>query len=105
MEMPLEAKILIDIDTQSIIEEITRRILEGLKPILSKTQEDDMIFDVKELSIYLKVPVSWIYNKNTLKELPHFKTGKYTRFRKKDIDKWIESRSRKPIPPLKIVKK
>jgi hypothetical protein len=99
----MEAKILID--TQAIIEEISLRVLEGLKPILNKGQEDDTIFDVKGLSEYLKVPASWVYNKNTLKELPHFKIGKYIRFRKQDIDRCIEGHSRKPIPFLKAVKK
>jgi len=89
------------------IEAIAQRVLELLRPVMFRNRErsnDDGIFDVKELAEYLHVDPSWIYKQISLKAIPFFKTGKYSRFRKKDIDKWIESQTTRPIPALKLVK-
>ena len=66
---------------------------------------EDNIFDVKQLACYLKVDESWIYKQVSLKAIPFFKCGKYTRFKKSEIDRWVESETVKPIPPLKMVNK
>lgn len=89
------------------VEAIAQRVSELLKPLfphLEKRDEKDIIFDVKGLAEYLHVDRSWVYKQVSLKAVPFFKTGRYTRFRKKDIDRWIESQGVRPIPPLRIVK-
>ena len=69
--------------------------IEGLMPFLSKGQSketDDVVFDVPGLCEYLKVTPKWVYERTHLKEMPHYKlSNKVLRFRKKDIDKWLES--------------
>jgi excisionase family DNA binding protein len=83
------------------IEVIAGKVAELLKPMLSMSrqqQDDGIVFTVQTLSEYLKVDPSWIYKQVSLKAIPYFKSGKYTRFRKRDIDRWIESRTVKPIP-------
>jgi excisionase family DNA binding protein len=85
------------------IETIAQRVLELIRPVVSnngKSDNNEMVFDVKGLAEYLHVKPSWIYKQMSLKTIPFFKTGKYSRFRKKDIDKWIESRTIRPIPHL-----
>ncbi len=92
---------------QHDIEAIAQRVIELLKPMLSgngKTGNDDTIFDVQELADYLKVDTSWVYKKVSLKEIPHFHAGKYPRFKKPVIDKWIETQTVRPIPPLKLAR-
>ena len=92
---------------QNDIEGIAIRIVTMLKPYLkgnNKTASEDMIFDVQSLSEYLKVDDSWIYKQVSLKTIPYFKCGKYTRFKKSRIDKWIEEESIQPIPPFSQVK-
>lgn len=88
------------------IEAIAQRVVELLKPMLTGIgkHEDDVIFDVQGLAEYLKVDTSWVYKKVSLKEIPHFHAGKYPRFKKSAIDKWIETQTVRPIPPLKLVK-
>ena len=83
---------------------ISARVAEALKPLLAGRGESagDTIFDKKGLSEYLKVDVSWI-DKN-LHELPHFKAGKYVRFKQSRIDRWIEARMTTPSPYLKVLK-
>lgn len=93
------------------IETIAQRVVHLLKPLLSggqKQEEDGTVFTVETLSEYLQVDRSWVYKQVSLKTVPYFKSGKYTRFRRRDIDRWISSQTVNPVPfvspSLKIVK-
>ena len=92
------------------IEAIAQRLSDILRPMLARiersdsTNGSDAIFDVKGLAEYLHVTSSWIYKQASLKAIPYFKTGKYPRFRKKEIDRWIESQTARPVPALKVMK-
>ena len=85
------------------IELIARQLADKLKPLLCKCPKptDETIFDVKGLAQHLKVNESWVYNQVHLKNIPYFKCGKYPRFKKSAIDKWIEQETVQPIPPVK----
>jgi excisionase family DNA binding protein len=78
---------------------LAREVIKLLQPLIvqANKSEPDTIFDVKELAAYLKVDTSWIYNRVHLVAIPYFKCGKYTRFKKSVIDKWIEQATIKPI--------
>lgn len=82
------------------IEIIAQRVVELLRPLLNneRHKEEDCIFDVKGLSEYLQVNPSWIYKQVSLKAIPYFKSGKYVRFKKSAIDKWIDRNTIRPIP-------
>ena len=75
------------------IEAIAKRVVELLRPLLSNNgkHEDDVIFDVVGLSQYLRVSTKWIYERTQFKEIPFKKIKGLLRFRKKDIDRWIDS--------------
>jgi excisionase family DNA binding protein len=80
---------------------IAKDVAETLKPLLKNTKKSgdrDFVFDVKELAGYLKVNKSWVYNRVHLKTIPHFKLGKYPRFKKSTIDKWIDSKTIQAVP-------
>ena len=52
---------------------------------------------VQELSEYLKVPISWIYQKTRKRSgsrLPHYKLGKYLRFDLREVQEWLKGQSR-----------
>ena len=51
---------------------------------------NDIIFDVKQLAVYLGVSLKWIYERTCRKTIPHHKIGGSVRFRKSEIDKWFE---------------
>jgi excisionase family DNA binding protein len=76
-----------------LVEAIAQRVVELLKPILAhrKSETEDVIFDVQSLAKYLKVSKKWIYERTQLKEIPHIKVNGLLRFRKRDIDKWLNS--------------
>lgn len=76
------------------IQAITSAVFEMLKPIIScngKREAEDKIFDVEGLAGYLKVSHKWIYERTQFKEIPYLKVKGLLRFRKKDIDKWLDS--------------
>lgn len=60
----------------------------GLKPLLKNPHDE--IFTVKALAQYLNIPVSSIYNKTHLNEIPYSKVGHGLGFKKKDIDAWLQ---------------
>ncbi len=91
------------------IEAIAQRVSDILRPMIARVERadaaaaSDTILDVEGLAAYLHVNTSWIYKQVSLKAIPYFKTGKYPRFRKKEIDRWIENQTARPIPALKVV--
>jgi excisionase family DNA binding protein len=78
-----------------LVDEIANKVIERLKPLIAGNgkQEDDVIFDVRGLAEYLKVSTKWIYERTQFKEIPHQKVKGLLRFRKKDIDRWLNSHS------------
>ena len=89
------------------IQAIASQVVEMLRPLLAqkgKGEAEDRIFAVEALAEYLGVSPSWVYKQVSFKAIPYFKAGKHPRFRKAEIDRWIEIRTVKPIPPLRMVK-
>ncbi|MFQ5780212.1 MAG: excisionase family DNA-binding protein [Nitrospiria bacterium] len=85
-------KIELNIDTTELVAEITRSIRAAIKPMLAKCrEEDDQIFSVKALAGYLGVSNQWVYERVRLHEIPFIKMGKFPRFKKADIDRWLDS--------------
>jgi len=88
----------------SDIEQIAQKVVEMVRPMLSSHQDTgkEAIMDKKGLSDYLQLDVSWI-DKN-LYQIPHWKAGKYVRFKQTKIDQWIENNMKYPSPYLKLMK-
>ena len=85
---------------------IAQNVAETLKPFMRnnrKCEGSDTVFNVKGLAGYLKVNESWVYNQVHLKTIPYFKCGKYTRFKKTQIDTWLEKETMQPVPPLSLI--
>jgi excisionase family DNA binding protein len=47
-------------------------------------------WDIEDLSHYLKVKVKTLYA--MVKEIPHYRVGKLIRFKKEEIETWMESK-------------
>ena len=95
---------LIELDDRDI-ERLANKVIELLKPLLkSSPQKNDqeVILDVNGLASYLRVTKSWVYERTHLGEIPHYKIGKFPRFRKKDIDRWLERSKINPEPFLEL---
>jgi len=79
------------INTQDFIDEIVREVVKRLKPHLNKINEDDTVYTVKTLAKYLQVSEKWVYERIQRNEIPFIKIGKFPRFKKSDIDHWLNS--------------
>ncbi len=55
----------------------------------------DPLMTVGEVAQYLKVEESTIYTWANQGKIPAIKIGHFWRFRKEDIDKWLEERKNK----------
>jgi excisionase family DNA binding protein len=89
------------------IQIIASQIVEMLRPLLiqkRKGEAEDRILSIEDLAQYLGVSPSWIYKQISFKAIPYFKVGKHPRFRKVEIDRWIQTQTVNPIPPLRTVK-
>lgn len=54
---------------------------------------DDELLTVEEVAQFLKVPASWVYEhcrKQVSDPLPHVKLGKYLRFSRSDLARYLE---------------
>lgn len=92
---------------QTEIDLIANKVAELLKPLLTsavRNEEKDTMLDVNQLAAYLNVSPSWIYDRIKDNDIPHTKLGKYLRFRKREIDKWLTTQSFNPYPALKVIK-
>lgn len=87
------------------IQAIAQAVTEMIKPLLSaRERTEDTILTPEGLAKYLQVDTSWVYKQVSLKTIPYFKSGKYTRFKKAAIDKWIDTQTRRPLTPFKLTK-
>jgi len=92
---------------QQDIQAIASEVVEMLKPFLpgnNNQDTTDRILNKKELAQYLGVDVSWINRRVSANEIPYFKAGKYIRFKKSVIDRWIERQTVKPVSTLQMVR-
>ena len=52
---------------------------------------EKLLFDIKQISNYLSIKEKTIYEKVESGEIPHYKIGRLLRFKKEEIDKWLET--------------
>lgn len=86
------------------IKTIAEKVAEILKPCLI-SRDEDAVYDKEGLAAYLHVDVTWINRQIHDRAIPYLKTGKYTRFKKTHIDRWLESMKIEPSPLLKMFQK
>jgi len=87
-----------------LIDRIAERVIDKLRPLLVATsrKEDETIFDVKGLAAYLNTTEQWVRDKARAGEIPCFKSGKYWKFHKRQIDRIYQSRPLIPISTATI---
>ena len=94
-------KATVDIDIQELGREISKEVIKTIKPLMTENKEkNDFLFTVKSLANYLGVSTQWVYERVHLKEIPYIKIGKFPRFRKSDIDQWLDAQKIPAMNPL-----
>jgi len=86
----------------TLVQAIAERVAVALKPHIAarKPEPPDAIMTPEQLSKYLQVTRQWIYERVSLGEIPRTRVGKYLRFRKSAIDRWLEDQSAPATSPL-----
>lgn len=88
------------------IQAIAAQVVEALKPHLATAgKEEDTVLDKETLAAYLHVDVSWINRQITDRAIPYIKMGKYTRFRKSHIDRWLDGKKIETLSAVKNFRK
>ena len=91
-------KTTLEFDIQELASQVAIQVGKAIKPILDQYPlREDRLYDVQELAEYLSVSTQWIYERVQLKEIPYIKVGKLLRFRKSDIDTWLDTLK---VPPM-----
>jgi len=54
---------------------------------------DVTFLGIRKMARKLDVPVSWLYARTRTNEIPHYKLGKYVKFRLPEIMKWLKEKS------------
>ena len=78
----------------SDLDAIAEKVIETLRPLLhtdKNNKGEDVNLDVQGLCDYLHVSKKWVYKRTHLNEIPHYKVEGVLLFRKRDIDKWVDS--------------
>jgi excisionase family DNA binding protein len=70
---------------------ISKEIMDDVRRVLAseRTEHHDILFTVDSLAEYLQLSKQWIYERVHFKEIPYVKIGKFLRFKKSQIDKWL----------------
>ncbi|MDI6808287.1 MAG: helix-turn-helix domain-containing protein [Candidatus Eisenbacteria bacterium] len=80
-------------DTDDLVRAIAAQVVSEIKPFMAKLgmPDEDPIFSVKEVAKYLGVSSQWVYQRTCQKEIPFIKVGKFPRFKKSEIDHWLNT--------------
>ena len=75
---------------------IAQRVAEHMSklPVFGNSEGDSTIMDIDGLAQYLKVGKQWVYDRVHRNAIPHYKLGKYPRFKKAKIDEWLRKMER-----------
>ena len=65
---------------------------------------DNQFLTVQEVSEYLHIKPATLYSKVESGDIPHYKIGRLVRFKREDIDRWMEDYRRDPSDGDKRVK-
>ncbi len=86
-------------ELNQLADAVSEKVLAKVKPLLLNKDNGkggDALLSVEGLAEYLGVEKEWVYSH--VKEIPHSKVGRFPRFRKAEIDKWLEG-NRAPMMP------
>jgi len=85
-------KINLDLDTTEVASKIAEEVVKALSPLLKKSREEDNhLFSVDTLAEYLGISKQCVRDRVKHKQIPHLKVGKLLKFRKREIDRWLDT--------------
>ena len=85
--------------TRNDIAKMQESILKAMKNMLHP-QEEYLSFD--QAVIYLKTTKRALADRVRAREIPYIKDGKFIKFRRKDLDRYMESKRITPIDEIRM---
>lgn len=79
------------------IADLKTLISEVLNERLNQQQTDDEFLNIKQASLYLKMPVTTLYDYTSNKKIPFHKKGKLLHFSKHEINVWMKTKEGKEV--------
>ena len=78
-----------------LLDAIADKVMEKIRPSLAGCcpTEDDAVFDVDGLAVYLKMNKQWVYERIHRKDIPHYKVGKYCKFDESEVWEWLKKQN------------
>lgn len=73
------------------LKEVVREVLEEFFRERNATSTEHELMDVKQVSVLLNLARATVYEKTSLRVLPHYKKGKKILFKRSEILAWMES--------------
>jgi excisionase family DNA binding protein len=59
---------------------------------------NDRLLTAAEVAELLSVPVSWVRESTRSGAMPHVELGRYRRYRREDVEAWLDERKRPGRP-------
>lgn len=96
------------ITEQLIIERLTIEglrhiILEAIEQSLQKRQSEESFLTITEASLYLKIPVTTLYEYTSHKKIPFYKKGKTLHFSNHELNAWMKSKDGKEVSHERLI--
>jgi excisionase family DNA binding protein len=60
---------------------------------------------IREVAEYLRIKASTIYSLAEQKRIPHYKIGRLVRFKRSEIDQWMEGNREECVDPGEVARK
>jgi len=57
---------------------------------------EDRLLTAEEVAAFMRVTRSWVYAETRRDGLPHVRLGRYVRYRRSAIERWLETGERGP---------
>jgi excisionase family DNA binding protein len=70
-----------------------RQLAAEIATLIAERQAPAALLDADQAAATLNVPASWCMAEARAGRLPHIKVGRYVRFRRDDLEAWLERRA------------
>jgi excisionase family DNA binding protein len=66
--------------------------------VVERPNEDEPLLTADEVASLMRVTTAWVYAESRRNALPHVRLGRYVRFRRSAIERWLDEVQRGPRP-------
>ena len=64
--------------------------------VVERPNEDEPLLTADEVASLMRVTTAWVYAESRRNALPHVRLGRYVRYRRSAIERWLDESQRGP---------